>query len=89
METPQQLIVPQVRMMYRADPKTGVRVIVGIEIAGHQFGGVVSISTGADLSRPSAMPVGSILTELRVVWPFEWKDVSTPDILVATRMNGA
>ena len=94
--SPAQEIIPVVSLVYRQAPN-GARTIVGVELAGQRCGGVVSVSTGADLSRPigtmprpdggvqPVLPQNIVMIKLECLWPFEWKEEGKRDLLIATR----
>lgn len=78
---PQQAI-PRVILLYR-QLESGARQVLGIEIAGVRFGGIVAVDTGVDMTRPSNLPPNLVRLNLETLWPFEWKDESTSGVLVA------
>jgi hypothetical protein len=78
-------VIPEVALIYKQLPN-GARQITGIEIGGQRFGGIVSVDTGVDLTEPSTLPASVVRLKFETLWPFEWRDESRADVLVATRM---
>lgn len=81
---PQQ-VIPNVRLLYK-QLENGARQITGVEIAGTRFGGVIAVDTGVDLSHQSSLPANVVRLKFETLWPFEWRDESKAEVLVATRI---
>lgn len=92
--------VPLVDIVYRDNPQSGLREIVGTVIAGKQFAGVFAVRTSFDLLAPvglvkdregklvPSMPRETVRLSLDTVWPFRWVELSQaqgPEIVVATK----
>ncbi len=74
--------IPGVRVLYVVDPKTQARKIVGVEIGGRTFAGIIGVSCSAS---PQTGHVAHL--ELTTFWPCEWVEMqAAPAVIPATRM---
>lgn len=76
------LPVPKVVLIFRQHAG-GARELIAVEIGGVRFGGVVAVDTGVDTSRPSNIPGALVRLNLTTLWPFEWRDETSPAVVVA------